>query len=93
MKKILLWLIMGTRGGLNRGRIIKALHKRPFNANNLSESLKLNYRTVTHHLNILEENKVVTSVGEKYGKIYMLSDSMEKNYSEFDNIWIQLVED
>nr|WP_302578986.1 winged helix-turn-helix domain-containing protein [Methanobrevibacter arboriphilus] len=93
MKKILLWLIMGTRGGLNRGKIIKALHKRPYNTNNLSEKLKLNYRTVAHHLKILEKNKVVNSFGEKYGKVYLLSDNMEKNYNEFNNIWKQLEED
>jgi predicted transcriptional regulator len=90
MKKILLWLIMGTRGGINRGKIIKKLHERPFNANKISNSLNLNYRTVTHHLNILEKNNIVNTIGDKYGKVYILSEEMEKEFSDFDEIWGQL---
>lgn len=90
MEKILLWLIIATKGGINRGKIIKKLHENPYNANNLSNSLNLNYRTITHHLKLLEKNNIVNSIGEKYGKIYVLSDEMEENYSYFNKIWKQL---
>ncbi|SCG86154.1 Regulatory protein ArsR [Methanobacterium congolense] len=78
MKKVLWWLILGTRGGINRAKIIKKLNERPYNAHQLTKELNLNYRTITHHIKILEDSNVVESTGEKYGKMYFLSDKMEK---------------
>ncbi|MGZ7210283.1 MAG: ArsR/SmtB family transcription factor [Methanobacterium sp.] len=90
MNKVLYWLILGTRGGLNRAKIIKKLHERPYNAHQLAEELNVNYRTIRHHIKILEDSDVVKSAGEKYGKIYFLSESMEKNYDDFKIIWKQV---
>ena len=90
MKKVLWWLILGTRGGMNRARIIKKLNERPYNANQLAEELNVNYRTIRHHIKILEDSNVVKSAGEKYGKIYFLSEDMEKNYDDFEIIWKQI---
>ncbi|WP_414469874.1 ArsR/SmtB family transcription factor [Methanobacterium sp. ACI-7] len=90
MKKVLWWLILGTRGGVNRARIIKKLNERPYNAHQLSEELNVNYRTITHHIKVLEDSEVVKSAGEKYGKMYFLSDNMEKNYTDFEVIWKQI---
>ncbi|WP_460009467.1 ArsR/SmtB family transcription factor [Methanobacterium movens] len=87
---MLWWLILGTRGGLNRAKIIKKLNKRPYNSHQLSEELNVNYRTIRHHIKILEDSGVVNSAGEKYGKMYFLSKSMELNYSDFELIWEQL---
>ena len=53
MKKVLWWLILGTRGGINRAKIIKKLNERPYNAHQLSEELNVNYRTIRHHIKIL----------------------------------------
>jgi predicted transcriptional regulator len=93
MKRVLWWLILGTRGGVNRARIIKILNERPYNAHQIAELLELNYRTIRHHIKILEDSDVVQSTGEKYGKIYFLSEKMENNYKEFENVWKQLKED
>jgi predicted transcriptional regulator len=90
MKKVLWWLILGTRGGINRAKIIKKLNERPYNAHQLTKELNLNYRTITHHIKILEDSNVVESTGEKYGKMYSLSDKMEKNYADFEAIWEQI---
>ncbi len=90
MRKVLTWVILGTSGGYNRAKIIKTLHDRPLNAHQLSKKLDLNYRTITHHLDTLEEMKVVEKSGKKYGQIYMLSDKMENNYADFKKIWSQL---
>jgi predicted transcriptional regulator len=90
MKKVLWWLILGTRGGINRAKIIKKLNERPYNAHQLTKELNLNYRTITHHIKILEDSNVVESTGEKYGKMYFLSDKMEKNYADFEAIWEQI---
>jgi DNA-binding transcriptional ArsR family regulator len=92
MKKILWWLIAGTKGGINRARIINELHERPYNANQLSEKLELDYKTVRHHIKILEENKLITSTGDKYAMMYFLSAQMEDNYKLFKDIWIKIGE-
>jgi len=92
MKKMLWWLILGTRGGINRAKIIKKLNEHPYNANQLSEELNVNYRTIRYHINILEDSNVVKSAGEKYGKMYFLSEDMEMNYNDFEKIWRQIKE-
>lgn len=90
MKKVLWWLILGTRGGINRAKIIKSLNERPYNAHQLAELLNVNYRTIRHHIKILEDSEVVQSTGEKYGKMYFLSPKMETNYNEFEAVWDQV---
>jgi len=87
MKRVLWWLIAGTKGGVNRARMIKALNDRPYNANQLSEVLGLDYKTIRHHLKVLSENNVVTSTGDSYGTMYFLSQTMEENYTLFEEIW------
>ncbi|MEA1992918.1 MAG: winged helix-turn-helix domain-containing protein [Euryarchaeota archaeon] len=77
---MLWWLIGGTRGGKNRVRIINALKEKPMNANQLSKELNLDYKTIRHHVEILEENQILTIVGEGYGNTYFLSDQMEENF-------------
>ncbi len=86
IEKLLWWLITGKRGWLNRAKIIEKLHERPYNAHHLSEELDLDYKTIRHHLTVLEENKVIIDSGDDYGKLYFLTDVIEDNYDVFDNI-------
>jgi DNA-binding transcriptional ArsR family regulator len=92
MKKILWWLIAGTKGGINRARIIHVLHERPYNAHQLAENLELDYKTVRHHIKVLEDNNVITASGERYGTMYFLSSPMEENYELFQHIWHEMKE-
>jgi DNA-binding transcriptional ArsR family regulator len=91
MRRIIWWLIVGTKGGVNRARIIRALNDRPSNANQLSELLGLDYKTVRHHLKVLQDNKVITAAGGGYGSAYFLSPDMEEEYEVFkdylDKMW------
>ncbi|MEM1989091.1 MAG: winged helix-turn-helix domain-containing protein [Candidatus Bathyarchaeia archaeon] len=87
IKYVLNWLIAGTRGGYMRAQIIMALKDSPMNANQLANLLGVDYRTVRHHLEILEKNKIITSAGEKYGVTYFLTPIMEENYAIFEEIW------
>lgn len=80
-------MIGGTRGGLNRARIINLLEKQPLNANQLSEDLGLDYSTIRHHLDVLMKNKMVGSLGDGYGMVYILSDELVDNYVFFEEIW------
>lgn len=84
--KILWWLIGGTRGGKNRLRIIMELEKQPKNANSLAEGLHLDYKTIMHHLDLMEENNVVETIGEGYGKNYVLTQQMEQNLDQLEQV-------
>jgi len=86
LKYLLGWLIAGTRGGVTRAQIIKTLKERPQNANQLANLLKMDYRTIRHHLAVLQKNRIITSVGDRYGATYFLSPEMEENYSLFEKI-------
>lgn len=83
MKKFLWRILAGTKGGVNRARIINELKKRPYNANQLAERLSLNYKTVKYHIEVLEENDIVVSTVKGYGALYFLSDKMEENFDTF----------
>ena len=84
---LLRWMIAGSRGGVNRGRIIQALKDEPMNSNQLAGLLGVDYRTIRHHIEILEKNGVITSEGERYGLMYFLSPQMEQSWSDFEEIW------
>jgi DNA-binding transcriptional ArsR family regulator len=86
LKYLLGWLIAGTRGGPTRAKIIEALKESPQNANQLANLLKMDYKTMRHHLEVLEKNKMLTSVGDRYGATYFLSQMLEDNYSIFEEI-------
>jgi DNA-binding transcriptional ArsR family regulator len=86
LRYLLGWLIAGTRGGPTRAKIIEALKETPQNANQLATLLKMDYKTMRHHLDVLEKNKMLTSVGDRYGATYFLSQTLEDNYSLFEEI-------
>ena len=80
-------MIGGTRGGFNRARLINALNESPQNANQLSQELNLDYSTIRHHIEVMEKNGLVTSLGDGYGKMYFLSENLLDNYGFFEEIW------
>lgn len=86
MEKALWYLFAGTRGGSNRVRIVRELDERPRNANELAERLDVDYNTVTHHLDMLEEHDVVEPGGSDYGQLYFLTDRFERHWETFEDI-------
>jgi DNA-binding transcriptional ArsR family regulator len=86
LKYLLGWLIAGTRGGATRAQIIKVLKETPQNANQLTHLLNKDYRTIRHHLRVLQKNRIITSAGDRYGTTYFLSPEMEENYALFEEI-------
>ena len=90
IKNVLYWLIANSLGGTNRGRILEELFNKPQNANELSNNLKVEYKTVRYHLTVLEENKLITSVGGGYGKTYFPSEELEQNKHIFLQIWYEI---
>jgi predicted transcriptional regulator len=87
VKNVLWWLLANSLGGLNRGRILHELLATPHNANELSKILSLDYKTTRYHLQVLEENSLITSAGSGYGKTYFPSQSLEENIVYFREIW------
>lgn len=66
-----LWhLLTGTPGGDTRLRLLEAVDERPRNPNQLAETLGLDYKTVTHHLNAMQDRDIVERSGDSYGAVY-----------------------
>lgn len=87
MKRLLWHLIVGTRGGINRARILTLLKERPYNANSLAEALGLDYKTVRHHLRTLRRNDLVMASKEEYSTLYFLTPTMLRFWEDFEAIW------
>ncbi|MCE8425661.1 MAG: helix-turn-helix transcriptional regulator [Candidatus Methanoperedens sp.] len=84
MKRLLWQMFAGTRGGYDRGFILKKLTDKPYTKNQLAEALNIDYQTTSHHLDVLAKNGIITTT---YGKIYFLSKDMEANLKDFNQIW------
>ncbi len=91
MERLLWHLLVGTRGGLTRGRILELLADRPYNANELAKSLAMDYKTIRHHLRVLEKNRLVEpSMRAGYGVLYFLMPWFERDLDTFRRIWEKL---
>lgn len=86
MEKALWYLLAGTRGGVNRARIIRLLDEKPRNANQLAEELDVDYNTARHHLDMLLDHDVVEPGGGDYGKLYFLTDRFERHREAFERV-------
>lgn len=87
VKKLLWWLLAGTSGGINRGKILEEIIKKPMNANEIADELDIDYKTVRHHLNVLQKNRLITTMGDGYGTMYFPSELLEENLEYFNEIW------
>lgn len=90
MEAVLWYVLTGTRGGTNRVRILRALDERPRNANQLAEDLELDYKTVRHHLDVLEENNVLHDSGDDYGAVYLPTNQARHHWETVENIIEQM---
>ena len=86
MEAVLWYVLTGTRGGANRVRILRALDDCPRNANQLAETLDLDYKTVRHHLDVLCDNDIVTDSGDDYGAIYLPTDQARHYWETIEQI-------
>ena len=85
-ERLLWWLFAGSVGAKTRAQVLRAIRKEPRNAQQLSEALGLDYSTVRHHLNVMQQNHVVVTEGSSYGKLYFLSDMMEAHWANLEGI-------
>jgi len=90
-KRVLWYLIGSTKGGVNRAKILELINSHPANPNQISSELKLDYKTIIHHLSVLAENGlIITDNKESYGATYFLTPLMEKNYNSFMEILVKI---
>lgn len=89
-KRIFWYFFAGSRGGINRVKIIDLLTEHPYNINQLAEALKLDYKAIQHHISILEKDNIISRIGEKYGVQYFLSNYLEANIDAFNEIRSQM---
>ena len=87
LENTLLWLLAGSRGGKRRADIIKALKKRPMNARQIQKVVGLDYKTIRYHLDLLVENNLLTTMGERYGLLYLIAPDLESQFFLFEKIW------
>lgn len=91
MEGVLWYVLTGTRGGENRVRILRAVERRPRNANKLADALDLDYTTVRHHLDVLLENDIIERQGDNYGAIYIPTRQTRQHWETVEDI-IQQIE-
>jgi DNA-binding transcriptional ArsR family regulator len=89
-KRIFWYLFAGSRGGINRVKIIDLLKEHPYNINQLAEALNLDYKAIQHHISVLEKDNIISRVGEKYEVLYFLSNYLEANINAFNEIRSQM---
>lgn len=85
-ERLLWWLFAGSAGARTRAQVLFSIREQPRNAQQLALQLHLDYTTVRHHLKVLEANKIVLTEGEKYGKIYFISEAMEAHWGKLEEI-------
>jgi len=91
LKRLLWYLLGGTRGGPTRAEILKTLRDRPLNANQLAEALRVDYKTIQHHLRVLEENGLAApSEKGAYGAMIFLTPKMEEAIPYLEEIWSKI---
>lgn len=83
LRRLLFFLLGGSRGGENRARIIRCLREKPSNMNQLAGRLDLQYKAIQHHIRVLTNNSLLVSSGEKCGTIYSLTRWFEAHIDIF----------
>lgn len=86
LRRLLWYLLGGTRGGENRAKIIRELGERPSNLNQVALRLGMEYRLVQHHVGVLVKNSVVISKGEGYGRMYFINPWLESHFEIFEDV-------
>ena len=86
MEGVLWYVLASSRGGPTRVRILRALDKRPQNANQLAEELEMDYTTIRHHLDVLMKNNVVRRSGDEYAAVYLFTSQVKSNWEIVEEI-------
>ncbi len=86
-RRILEWLLLASRGGETRRKILKLLIQKPRNTHQLSQELGMEWGDINHHLHVLEKNGILHSMGGSYGKTFFVSKTIQDNYDALEKIF------
>lgn len=81
--KELVTLLISREGGRTTVKILDEILKKPKNANQLSKMLKLNYKTIIHHTNIMQEHEFITKMKFKKTYYFHPTDKLINNLDEY----------
>lgn len=85
-QRLIWWLLQSSAGGTTRRRLVRELRREPRNAQQLAVSVGLDYSTVRHHLDVLQKNRLLEAVGERYGQVYFVAPDLESRWAMVDEI-------
>ena len=84
---MILWsIIAGTRGGVNRAKILNLIKDTPLNANKIATILNLDHKTVIHHVEILSKNELIVKADKAYVAEFELTQIMKENQDALNEI-------
>ena len=86
LRRLLWFLLGGSRGGPSRARIIQRLREKPSNQNQLASDLGMQYKAIQHHVKVLARNSLIVATGERYGVTYSLSPWFESRADIFEEV-------
>ncbi len=79
-------LLIGRKGGRTTIKIIDQLLSQPNNMNQLSKILKLDYKTVRYHMNLILKLNLVEGDEDQYGSLFFPSQKLINNLNEYEQI-------
>lgn len=79
-------LILGRKGGKTTIKIIDQLLYRPHSINQLSKTLKLDYKTIQYHIELILNLELVEHNNKKYGTLYYPTKKLINNLKEYKQI-------
>nr|AIF14205.1 transcriptional regulator ArsR family [uncultured marine thaumarchaeote KM3_66_E12] len=85
-RRLFQFLLLGSRGGPSRIKIIHAIINSPLNTNQLAKEVGLDFKAVQHHLKVLTKNNMVVTMGEKYNVVYFPSPLLDESMDAFNDI-------
>lgn len=79
-------LLIGRKGGRTTIKIIDQLLVQPYNMNQLSKILEIDYKTVKYHMHLILKLNLVEGNGKKYGSLYFPTKKLINNLNEYEEI-------
>lgn len=86
IKMLFYHVFPGSKGCINRVKIIFELQKMPLNINQLATKLGTDHKNIKRHIIVLENYELIIELGTKYGVVYFISSFFESNMKIFDEI-------
>ena len=79
-------LILGRKGGKTTTMIIDRILEQPYNLNQLSNELGLDYKTIKYHMKLILKSKLVVQGEIKYGSLYYPTQKLINNLKDYEQI-------